>query len=379
MSPRWTRAIGAGLISCAALGAAPALAQDDRSFFAEGSDAALGLGARQIAMGGTGAAHAISPYALHYNPALLALIDGPVVAFGRQADATLRPYAFAGVAVPVPGADTFGLRATLAAARYPRIHARSSGAFAESDPESVFLRFLLPGIAGTYDGDIDSKTMVNSFGLGVGPAGHGRWALGLTLNWIDCKTESCGVHANSDGVEVASAHATALSFGIGGMVRLGEAVTLAASVTDLGADLSVDVVRTDDGGTDRLTYSAEVPARANVEVAWAARPDLLFAAGVQSYFGSYGDAPVRITSAHFGAEWAFREGWMARAGALAPLEISTGGSEPLDIPVPFAPTLGVGWEGDHLSLDAAIYAHPIMTFHDARPAITAELGASYRF
>jgi len=46
----------------------------------------------------------------------------------------------------------------VAAAYDPRIHARASGASCEGDFESLFSRDRLPGISGTFDGDIDTKT-----------------------------------------------------------------------------------------------------------------------------------------------------------------------------------------------------------------------------
>ena len=68
---------------------------------------------------------------------------------------TLRPYTFIGAAVPLHLSDDLGFDVTLGVARYNRVHARSQGAFAATEPESVFLRYLLPGISGDFDGEID--------------------------------------------------------------------------------------------------------------------------------------------------------------------------------------------------------------------------------
>lgn len=346
---------------------------------AEGTDTVIGLGARHLAMGGTGTATADDPYAIYYNSARLALIDRPVLTFGRQLDAELQSFSFVGFAIPLSFAADFGWRVTVAAGRYPRVHARSTGAFDEDDPESIFLRILLPGISGTYDGDIDSKTLVYRFAAGFSPMAHDRLSLGVTMDWIDCRTNSCGVHAGSDGVEEASVHARALSFGAGIDYRLTDRLTLAASVTDIDTTLRVDAVATDDSGTTEKEFEAKVPMRLNVEAAWQARDSLLLAAGYQLYTGEYGKEPLDVRTVHLGAEWDFAENWASRFGMVVPLEFSNGGGDTIEMPFPFAPTLGIGWENGGLSADLAFFAHPIMTFHENAPVISAELSVSYRF
>lgn len=363
---------------CAAALCGP-LAAQDQSFVAEGSDTVIGLGARHLAMGGTGTATADDPYAMYYNPARLAGIDRPVLTFGRQLDAELRTFSFAGFALPLTFAEDFGWHVTLAAGRYPRVHARSTGAFDEDDPESIFLRILLPGITGTYDGDIDSKTLVYKFAAGFSPMAHDRLSFGVNIDWIDCRTDSCGVHAGSDGVEEATVLARALSFGASIDYQLTERLTLAASVTDIGAQLEVDSVVTDDSGTTEKTFVAEVPMRVNIEAAWQARETLLLAAGYQLYSGNYGKEPLDVRTAHLGAEWQFAENWASRFGMVVPLEFSNGAGDEIEMPFPFAPTLGLGWEAGALSADLAVFAHPIMTFHEGAPVISAELSVSYAF
>jgi len=355
------------------------LAAQDRTFVAEGSDTVIGLGARHLAMGGTGTATADDPHAIYYNPARLALIDRPVLTFGRQLDAELRAFSFAGFALPLTFAENFGWHVTLAAGRYPRVHARSSGAFGEDDPESIFLRILLPGISGTYDGDIDSKTLVYKFAAGFRPMAHDRLSFGINVDWIDCRTNSCGVHAGSDGVEEATVHARALSFGAGLDYRLTDRLTLAATVTDIDTTLRVDGVATDESGTTEKTFEAKVPMRLNLEAAWQASDTLLLAAGYQLYSGEYGKEPLDVRTAHLGAEWHFAESWASRFGMVVPFEFRNGAGDEIEMPFPFAPTLGLGWKGGGLSADLALFAHPIMTFHEGAPVISAELSVSYSF
>lgn len=370
-------------LSCALAVAASCLAASgaaqERSFWAEGSDTIFALGPRHIAMGGTGTATADDAFALYYNPANLAWIDRPTVSLGRQIDAELRPYSFAGFAIPLEFARDLGWRVTIGAARYPRVHARSTGPFAETDPESIFLRVLLPGLSGTYDGDIDTKTLVNRFGAGFSPLSNPALSFGLTLDWIDCKTNSCGVHAGSDGFETASVHATALSLGFGVSYRASDRLTLSAAVTDIDTTLTVDAIATDDSGTVERFFTADVPRRINIEAAYQLRDDLLLAAGLQSFAGQYGDDPINVTSLHFGAEWQHGAHWQTRYGLWAPIEILIGTSSDFELPFPAAPTIGIGWENGGLSADLAVFAHPIMTFHENAPAVSAEASVSYRF
>ena len=346
---------------------------------AEGTDTVIGLGARYLAMGGTGTATADDPFAIYYNPARLAQIDRPMLAFGRQIDAELQNFSFAGFAVPLSFAADLGWKVTVAAGRYPRVHARSSGAFTEDDPESIFLRILLPGISGTYDGDIDSKTLVYRFAAGFSPAAHDRLSFGVNIDWIDCRTNSCGVHAGSDGVEEASVHARSLSFGFGADYQLTDTLTLAATITDIDTTLEVDAVATDDSGTTEKRFEAKLPMRLNLEAAWQPRENLILAAGYQLYTGRYGKEAIDVRTGHLGAEWRFADDWTSRFGMVIPFEFSNGGGEEIEMPFPFAPTIGIGWEAGGFSTDLAVFAHPIMTFHEGAPVITAELSVSYTF
>ena len=72
-----------------------------------------------------------------------------------------------------------------------------------------------------------------------------------------------------------------------GVPRSRVAMTQAAlgakvEVSTLGGELTVDASRTDDSGTETLSYRAQVPARFNLELAFDARDDLLLAAGLST-------------------------------------------------------------------------------------------------
>jgi len=366
------------LATLVALGAAGAHAQG-RSFSAEGSDTIMGLGARHVAMGGTGTATANDPHAVFYNPARLAGVDEVIVTGTRQLDATLRPYAFIGATLPINLFSDAGLDLTFGVARYNRVHARSSGAFGAAEFESVFLRLLLPGISGTFDGDIDSKTLVNRFAVGLRHEAVPGLSIGANIDWIDCKTETCGVHGTSNGVESRSVHATALSFGLGASYEVTDRLTLAASLTDINTTLDVTTIVTDAAGTRPGGFRAKLPRKLNVEAAYAMTDRLLFAAGYQKFWGDYGDYSLNFETAHAGVEWARTDTQTWRAGFWAPLELSTSNGLNFAPPFPLAPTLGMGWRWGAMTTDLALYAHPVMTMHKKVPAVSADLTVSYRF
>ncbi|WP_085527310.1 hypothetical protein [Maritimibacter sp. HL-12] len=365
----------AALVSFAAAGAGA----QGRSFSAEGSDTIMGLGARHIAMGGTGTATANDPHAVFYNPARLAGVDEVIVTGTRQLDATLRPYSFIGATLPVSMFSDAGLDLTFGVARYNRVHARSSGAFGADEFESIFLRLLLPGISGTFDGDIDSKTLVNRFAVGLRHESVPGLSIGANIDWIDCKTETCGVHGTSNGYESRSVHATALSFGLSASYAVSDRLTIAASMTDINTTLDVTTIVTDAAGTRPGGFRAKLPRKLNVEAAYAMSDRLLFAAGYQKFWGSYGDYALNFETAHAGVEWARSEAQTWRAGFWAPLELSATNGLNVTPPFPVAPTLGMGWRWGNLTADAALYAHPIMTMHRDAPAVSADLTLSYRF
>lgn len=367
-----------GFAALAALGAGEAQAQG-RTFVAEGTDVAFGLGARGLSMGNTGTSNGNDPHSIFYNPALIAGFDRPMISITRQANAQLRPYSFLGLTTPFPLLEPLGWDMVLGFANYPRVHSRSTGAFTETDPQSVFLRFLLPGVSGTYDGDIDSKTLVWRFAIGLQPANNDRLQLGFVIDRIDCKTNACGIHAGSVGYQIKSVHATAFSLGAGVTYKLTDRFTIAASVFDIDTDLYV-VSYTEDGAGKRWQRSyVDLPRNVNIEAAWQANDRLLVTGGYRSYAGDYGTYKLSLKTLHLGAEYSFAGGWKARGGLWRPLEISANNGLSPQLPFPVAPTVGAGWSNDRFSMDAALYVHPIMSFHYGRPAPTVEVSLGYKF
>ncbi len=351
-----------------------------RSFNAEGTDTALGVGARHLAMGGTGASTADDAHAIYYNPALLADFDRAVVSGTVQLGAELRPYTFIGAVLPLDVLDPLGLNVTLGAARYPRVHARSSGAFAADEAESVFLRLLLPSVSGTFDGDIDSKTMVNRFALGLSHEALPQLRLGFNLDWIDCKTNTCGVHGTSAGIETQSVHATALSYGVSAALDLTDRLTLAASYTDIDTTLDIDFIVTDDNGTRQTTGQADLPSQIKLGASYTLNQRWRFAAEYQRVWGAYGSYDnLSLATLHGGVEYSYNDWLTLRGGAFTLLTMETPNGLTAEMPFPFAPTLGAGARWGGLDADVALYAHPVQSLHENTPAITADVSVSYRF
>ena len=354
-----------------------------QNFRVEGTDAVMGVGARYLSMGGTGASTADDPHAVFYNPSLLTGIDRVSIVGTRQLDAKLRPYNFIGIAVPLPFLQETGFDITLGAARYNRVHSRSSGAFEASDVESIFLRYLLPGISGTYDGDIDSKTLVNRFALAFSHQALSKLSFGVNLDLIDCKTNSCGVHAGSNGYEVASVGATAVSFGVSTTYRPHNRLTFGASYTDINTLLKVISVTTDNTGTRRNISFSGLPGQLRLEASYIWNDQWLFAAGYQKMWGAYGNYELNYETVHFGLEFQQSDVVAWRGGFMAPVQIKSSQGVnftfPYGLPTLPIPTAGVGISLSSIEVDLAAYLNPIMTLHKKHPVISAELTLTHRF
>lgn len=360
--------LSAALVQAAALG---------RRFDAEGIDSGAGLGPRHVALGGAGVALADDAYALIHNPAGLTAARGFQVALSRQLDARLQPLNFFGLvwALPMPAEGPLW---TLAAAFYPRIHAKARGAFDADEFESLFLRFLLPGIDGTFDGEIESKTRSLRLGAGWQPSKGASWSLGAYLERIDCRSDFCGVHASSNGFTVSSTRAKATAFGIGARWQPQPGWTLGAAISDADTRLNVDTVTSDAAGARTRRWAARFPRKIAVEAAWAFRAGWVAAAGYDITRGRYGDSRIDLQALRGGVEHA-AGAWRWRAGALLPLMIRSTETGRLKPPFPLAPTLGFGWRQGAITIDAALYAHPVMSMHEGRARPSADFGLTLQF
>jgi hypothetical protein len=353
-------------------------AAQSRSFWAEGSDTGAGVGARYVAQGGTGVATSDDVHAAYYNPAGLAQVRGFELSVSRQLDARLHRVNFVGMAWRLPLPPRLGLDVAVAGAYYPRIHARASGAFDEGDFESIFLRYLLPGISGTFDGDIDTKTRSYRLAVGVKPSQGSRWSAGLYVERIDCRSDFCGVHATSNGFTTSSTGAKATGVGVGWRWQADERWTLAASLSDLDTRLTVHSVTTDDAGTRSSRTQAAFPRKLAFGAARRFGAGFVGAAEYEAMRGRYGSSEVDLQVLRLGAERK-AGAWTWRAGAVVPVRIHSSATREIRPPFPLSPTAGLGWREGPLQVDLAVYAHPVMTIHEGAVSPAADLGVSLRF
>lgn len=368
----------AGLALALGLVAGGASAQG-RTFAAEGSDTVMGAGARHLAMGGTGAATANDPHAVYYNPSLLADIDRFTVSGTRQLDASLRPYTFIGAAVPLDFLEPLGFSATFGLARYNRVHAHTTGAWGPGDFESIFVRYLLPSLVGTYDGELDSKTLVNRFALGFSHDALPGLNLGVNVDWIDCKTNLCGVKASSSGITMASVHATALSYGVSASYHITPDLTVGAAFTDIDTQLDVSSIITDASGTRWIFSQAQLPRQFKAGVAWQASERLLVAGGYQKFWGTYGTYDLDFQTLHAGLEYSINDWLTGRAGAWMPIRLSASNGLALNFPALPVPTIGMGAAWGAFEADLAVYLHPLMSMSARRPQLSTDLTLTARF
>lgn len=375
MSPSRAALLAAALLA----GTTTSTTAGARSFTAEGSDTGAGLGAAQVAQGGTGVAAANDVHALFYNPAGLAQVQGFELSASRQLNADLRKLNFLGAAWRVPLDEArWGLQATLAAAYYLRIHARAQGAFDESDFESLFLRYLLPGISGQFDGEIESKTKAWRVALGLAPARGAAWSAGLTLERIDCRSTFCGVHATSNGFTTQSTGATATALGFGLRWQPQPNLSLGLAVSDVDTRLTIRSTTTDATGTRQRSTQAAFPRKVAAGAAWLAAPGTQLAADVEVTRGRYGRSQMDLRVMRLGAEHQ-RGPWAWRAGAVLPWHIASSETGRLRPPFPLGPTAGVGWREGPWRVDLAVYAHAVMSMHAGSPHAAADLSLGLAF
>lgn len=377
MGRGWQHSIGALALLCGcALGTAEG---QGRTFAAEGSDTVMGVGARHLAMGGTGAATADDAHAVYYNPSLLADIREFTVSGTRQLDATLRPYTFVGATLPLPFLEPLGIDASFGLARYNRVHAHTTGAWGPGDFESIFVRYLLPSLKGTYDGELDSKTLVNRFAFGVAPKGLPGLSLGANVDWIDCKTNLCGVKASSSGITAASVHATALSFGASASYQPNEALRVGAAFTDIHTRLDVTSLITDSAGTRRIHTRVPLPRQFKAGISWQASDRLLLAGGYQKFWGTYGSYDLDFETLHGGIEFEQNDWLTLRAGAWMPVKLTASNGLKMNFPPVPVPTAGLGAKWGGFEADLSLYLHPLMSMSARRLRLSSDLSLTARF
>ena len=68
-----------------------------------------------------------------------------------------------------------------------------------------------------------------------------------------------------------------------------------------------------------------------------------------------------------------------RYGAVVPTRVYSSASVTLKAPFPFSPTLGLGWRGDGLKIDFAVYAHAVMSMCKDAISPAADLSLALTF
>lgn len=350
-----------------------------QTFVAEGSDTGAGVGARQNAMGGVGVASTEDAYVIFYNPAAMNVNSTADLAVDRQLNAELRLVSYLGATLALPTENLTGFKAAVGFAFYPRVHARASGAFSENDFESIFLRYLLPDLDGTFDGDLESKTKVYRVALNVQPSSNDFWAIGFNFDYIDCKTNFCGTTATSNGFTIASTEARATSFGLSVLLKPIPDLRIGASFTDLGSDLTSDVTTTDDLGTRTEHHELSFPIKTLIGAAYKVSNNFLISAEYEVFKGDYGSDALDLQMARVGAEYNYSDALALRLGAMIPIKFQSEQTDDLDFDIPLVPTAGIGWNWRNWQADLALYLNPVQSAHEHAPALYSNFSLTVNF
>jgi len=296
-----------------------------KSFEAEGSDLLTGVGAEAIALSGAVVAETSSIYSLYWNPAGLAELEEDQLSFSKQTNAKIIPLNFAAIAFTTNWLSSFGLKSSLALSYIPRLHVKASGAYGDNDLKSIFLRFALPDLPGTFSGDIESKTKDNRVSFAIMPEFDAKWSMGFSIAKVDCKTFFCGVTANEPGkYKISSTKATAYAFNIGGKYYYNPDFTLAFNLKDVNTSLNVGIKTVyQDGTTKHSTFHTAFPKDLTLGAQWLYHSDLKLSFDYQTLFGKYGNYNMDIKVLRAGLEYS-NQSFRYRAGLLAPLKLKAG-------------------------------------------------------
>jgi len=348
-----------------------------QSFYAQGSDLLMGVGAKNIATAGAKSANTNDVYAMFYNPAGLAEIHSGEFVISTQADAQLGLVNFIGLAYSF-ALESLDLKMTMALTFMPRLYIESSGAYHEDDFESIFLRYTLPGLSPNFDGEINSKTDDYRFGMAITPLHSPTWSLGISVGYVNCATTFAGVALEDpSNFTYMSTVATATAFGLGAKYYLNEDVTFGLNLRNIDSKLTVKVHTTDDNGESHETYDVNFPYDFSAGVSWQYNQSVNLAADYQQVFGTYGNYNLDFKLLRFGTSINHNT-LDYHLGLIVPIVIGSDNIEDIKIP-PAMPTLGLGWHNNIVDLSLAFYIHPIMTLNLGRPSPSLDLSLSYEF
>jgi len=353
-----------------------------KEFHVEGSDLLMGVGANAIGLSGAVTAGITGIYSVYWNPAGLAESSRNEINASSQLNSKILPFNFAGIMLSPDWLQIEGYQSSIAFSWIPRLYMQAEGAYKESDIESIFLRFTLPGLPGDFDGKIKSKTKDFRFTWAIMPKENPLWSFGLSISRVDCQTFFCGVTAKQPGQYVTtSTKAKAFAFHLGGKYYLNEDTTLGFNFKDLNTSLDVGVQTDFQDGTSRYnTYEVKFPKDITVGVQWKYSDNISTSLDYQTLFGNYGRYSIDFKILRFGLEYTSNH-MRYRYGLLAPLKLSadTVSDYRDSLLFPVAPSFGIGWHRGNLSVDAALYAQLIMSAQRKAVVPGIDLSISHHF
>jgi len=355
------------------------LAAQARTFDAVGSDLLMGVGGRDIALGGAVVASTGDAYSSYWNPAGLAELGESQLAFSRQIDGTLDPLSFVGIAVSRPQLKAGRYKVVFAYAWIPRLHVKAAGNFSADEFESTFTQYALPGLPADFDGNIESKTREHRFSMAISPGNASSWSIGASLGRVDCGTSFCGTFAEDPGnYTIASAGATAISFGLGAKYHLNERLSLAFNISDPATHLRVETNVTDANGTERKVFNTAFPTNVTAGLFWRYRDGLNISADIQRIWGNYGDKAVDFRILRGGVEAKAGDIYY-RFGVILPWALKTTVKDFADdLPFPFVPTAGIGRSFRIADVSFAVYPNAVMSTSKNRAVTSADLSVVFK-
>lgn len=350
-----------------------------RTFYAEGSDIMLGVGARNIALAGAVTSSTNDVYSTYWNPAGLSRLQKSEITISHRPGAELVPVNFLGAAFVVPDILDSGWKMSYAFAFIPRLHIYGSGTFHEDEFESIFMRYALPGLEGDFTGTIESKTKDYRMAFGFSPIASPEFRAGFSIGYVDCATTFCGIKADSPGnYTIASAGATAFTFNFGFQYDYSEKFTFGLNVNDLNTKLDVEVIETDDTGTTNKNYIVELPRDIALGMVWHQSKQLDISADVRYLSGNYGSYVIDFRTARVGVELKnYWEGVDLQAGLLIPIKFASDKTKEFDIPYFAAPSFGIGYKKGKFKLESALFVEPVSSYQVSKPRAAFELSLGY--
>ncbi|THB72041.1 MAG: hypothetical protein D6B28_06360 [Gammaproteobacteria bacterium] len=352
-----------------------------RTFYAEGSDLMLGVGARNIALAGAVTAGTGDVYSAYWNPAGLAKIENTQITISNKPSYDLIPVNYLAAASSTDNILDTGWNLSYAFAFIPRLHIYGNGTFRDDEFESIFMRYALPELAGDFTGELESKTKDYRFAFGLTSQNYPELRVGFSIGYVDCGTDYCGVTADAPGnYTVTSTGATAFAFNYGMQYDYSQSIVLGLNMNDISTDLDVEVLETDNSGTTTNIYHIEFPREIVLGVLWHYSDSIDVSADYRHLSGKYGDYEIKFRTARIGLEW--KRPWKdidIQTGLLIPIEITSDKTESLDAPYFGAPSFGISWNIDDFKLDSALFFDPVASYQADAPRATLELSVSYQF